>query len=366
MSDGVSEAATQPFHVERFGTVMEPSLGDPREAWGVLNPGGVRGPDGAYYLFPRAVAHGNYSRIGRARVIFDPEGKPTGAERQGYALEPEEPYETASNDGGVEDPRVVYLEPLRLYVMTYVAVTEAGPRVALAISRDLVAWERLGLVQYRAEEGVPDLNACPNKDAVLFPDVVHDPRGRVCLALLHRPSLRVAQTPAPRDGADASAPAMEWVEHMWISYVPLGEVQGDVRGLTRMRDHQEFLAPRADWERVKVGAGAPPVRLPYGWLLLYHGVMTWAHPIGKQLRYSAGALVLDLDTPSTILYRSPRPILAPALPHELRGIVPDVVFPTATDLRDGGLLDIYYGAADSVIAAARMTLPPQLPRAEED
>ena len=104
-----------PFEMERLGVIMEPEPGNPREAWGVLNPGGARGPDGEYYLFPRVVAEGNYSRIGRARVIFDANGDPSGVERLGYALEPHEPYEVSKRlGGGVEDPRVAYLEPLRL------------------------------------------------------------------------------------------------------------------------------------------------------------------------------------------------------------------------------------------------------------
>jgi predicted GH43/DUF377 family glycosyl hydrolase len=37
------------------------------------------------------------------------------------------------------------------------------------------------------------------------------------------------------------------------------------------------------------------------------------------------------------------------------------VFPSATDLRADGALDVYYGAADQVIAAARVALPVQLP-----
>jgi predicted GH43/DUF377 family glycosyl hydrolase len=36
-------------------------------------------------------------------------------------------------------------------------------------------------------------------------------------------------------------------------------------------------------------------------------------------------------------------------------------FPSATDLRADGALDVYYGAADHVIAAARVTLPGTLP-----
>ena len=38
------------FQMRRLGTVMEPEPGNPLEVEGVLNPGGVRGPDGQYYL----------------------------------------------------------------------------------------------------------------------------------------------------------------------------------------------------------------------------------------------------------------------------------------------------------------------------
>jgi predicted GH43/DUF377 family glycosyl hydrolase len=82
------------------------------------------------------------------------------------------------------------------------------------------------------------------------------------------------------------------------------------------------------------------------------------------VRYCAGAAVLDLDDPTKVLYRSSRPILEPELPHETEGIVPSVVFPTATDRRDDSRLDVYYGGADSVVAAARLTIPAELPRNE--
>jgi predicted GH43/DUF377 family glycosyl hydrolase len=42
---------------------------------------------------------------------------------------------------------------------------------------------------------------------------------------------------------------------------------------------------------------------------------------------------------------------------ERTGLVADVVFPTAGDLRADGTFDVYYGAADQVIAAARVTIP---------
>src|SRR5271156_5037585 len=117
------------FQMERLGMMMEPEPGNPFEVEGVLNPAGVRGPDGHFYLFPRLVAKGNYSRIGIARVNFNEAGNPTGVERLGLALEPKADYERRPNGaGGCEDPRVTFVEAIQQYAMTSPAYSSAGPR----------------------------------------------------------------------------------------------------------------------------------------------------------------------------------------------------------------------------------------------
>src|SRR5437762_3733361 len=72
-----------PYRLERLGIVMEPLPGDPQEVEGVLDPATAGGRDGELYLFPRLVARGNFSRIGRACVRSVEGGRPTGAERPG-------------------------------------------------------------------------------------------------------------------------------------------------------------------------------------------------------------------------------------------------------------------------------------------
>jgi hypothetical protein len=91
------------FPMRRLGLVMEPEPGNALEVERVLNPAGVRGPDGQFYLFPRLVAKGKYSRIGIARVKFDEAGDPAGVERLGIALEPEADYELWPDGGGNSD-----------------------------------------------------------------------------------------------------------------------------------------------------------------------------------------------------------------------------------------------------------------------
>src|SRR5680860_449514 len=157
------------FQLQRLGLVMKPEPGNPQEIEGVLNPAAVRGPDGELYLFPRLVAQGNYSRIGIARVRFDEAGDPTGVERLGIALEPEADYERRLNgSGGCEDPRITFVERFRRYVMTYPALSPQGPRIALAVSEDLLHWKRLGLATFDAFQDI-DFSHVDNKDASLFP-----------------------------------------------------------------------------------------------------------------------------------------------------------------------------------------------------
>ena len=167
--------------------LMEPEPGNPQEIEGVLNPGVARGPDGHLYLFPRLVAKGNFSRIGIARVKFNQAGDPCGVERLGIALEPEADYErTEDGGGGCEDPRVTFVEPLQRYVMTYAALSSAGPRIAFAISEDLFHWKRLGLASFAPYEGI-DFVHVDNKDASLFPVAISNHCGKMQMALLHRP-----------------------------------------------------------------------------------------------------------------------------------------------------------------------------------
>ena len=264
----------------------------------MLNPAVARGPDGQLYLLPRLVAAGNYSRIGLTRVLFDRQQHPAGVERLGVVLEPEAPYElNAHTGGGVEDPRVTYLAQRGLYVMTYTAFGEAGPRIALAVSRDLRHWRRLGLVRFAPLQGI-DLGAQDNKDAVLFPEPVLAPDGRWALALIHRPTFAAHY----RDwvyGVTARQGRGERRPCMWISYAPLDEIAAGSHVV--FGQHHLLAGPEQPWEHLKIGGGTPPVRVGRWWLVLYHGVSGRLVDGGDQQQgvcYSAGAMLLDARSPA--------------------------------------------------------------------
>lgn len=354
------------FRLHRLGIVMEPEPGDPAEAEGVLNPAAVRGPDGALYLFPREVAPGNVSRIGIARVRFDEAGDPVGVERLGVVLEPTTEYERRSDgSGGCEDPRVTFVEPLGHYLMTYTALSPQGPRIALALSKDLFRWQRLGLATFRPHDGL-DFDSVDDKDASVFPIAIADVAGAPALAMLHRPLF-----PGTRPDETARHPAVRAVdlhrESIWISYAPMAMDGHGRYQLVQFMSHHRLASPVAAWERLKIGGGTPPILTRHGWLVVYHGVSERARSgdNGRRLRYSAGVMVLSTRHPRSIRYRSPEPVLTPHLPQERHGTVDDVVFPTGIDRRDDlgtpDRFDVYYGMADRRIGVARLDLPQHLP-----
>lgn len=256
------------FTMQRLGIIAEPAPDDPREVWGILNPAAARGRDGALYLFPRVVAEGNFSRIGMARVVFDAHGKPVGIKRLGIVLEPTEPYEhNPKSGGGCEDPRISYVRPLDLYVMTYTAYTVLGPRIALAMSKDLFSWQRLGLLRFAPSCPV-DFNVYGNKDGLFFPEMVTDEHGCQSFALIHRPTYLVAQA----DGTvhQIAPPGVtERRQSLWMSHLSVERAMADPAALTWIEDTHLLAVPEHPWENIKLGGGTPPILTQHGWLLVY-------------------------------------------------------------------------------------------------
>jgi predicted GH43/DUF377 family glycosyl hydrolase len=345
------------FSFERRGVIMQPDPENPEEAWGVLNPATATGPDGKRYLLPRLVAEKNYSRVGLCELLLDDNGDPSGVKRLGSVLEPVELWEHNALTAGVEDPRVVFMDVLEMYVMTYAAYGPLGSRTGLAVSTDLREWRRLGPVLFAYDPALgTDLNLYPNKDAIWFPEPVPGPDGQPSLAVLHRPTWGLKEVSpygfdAVPKGVSDPRPGI------WVSFVPVAAVKADITALTLLRNHQEVAVSQEPWELLKIGGGTPPVRIPEGWLTVFHGVSGRYTPgtdLQQHVHYKAGVMIHDSDDVTKLIYRSPEPLLEPELVEERDGIVPNVVFPTALDLRDDNSADVFYGMADSRIGWAKL------------
>ena len=359
-----------PYRMTRVGVVMRPDPADPNQQEGVLNPAAGFAPDGRLMIFPRLVAEGNRSRIGVGEVEIT-DGVPTGVSLSGIALQPERGWEHGSDHGGVEDPRLTYVEPLGLYVMTYVAYGPTGARPALAVSRDLAAWERLGPVLFEYDDALhTDLNLFSNKDVLWFPEAVPGPDATPCLAFLHRPTFEIIGQ-EPELPAGDRRPASGHMDRVRA----VGGGPARRPGLVHVLGNRELARSEHAWESLKIGGGPPPIRVPEGWLLLHHGVtgsMT-ENPfeLQKDVFYSAGAMILSAEDPTVIVHRTVEPLLAPETDEERVGIVGNVVFPTAIS-RDRGrpVLLLRHGRRGDrrgsyrprrrVVTAKRPTRPPRV------
>ena len=213
---------------------------------------------------------------------------------------------------GIEDPRITWLEELKMWAVTYTAFSRGGPLVSLATTIDFCNFTRLGPVM-----------APEDKDAALFPVRFNDR-----WAMFHRP---VAKSPTISTD-------------IWISFSP---------DLKHWGDHQEVIRARRGgwWDANKIGLSAPPMETAEGWLILYHGVRT---TVSGSI-YRLGLALLELDDPTKVIRRSEEWIFGPKARYERDGDVDDVVFPCGW-IRKGETVFMYYGAADSCIAVATANL----------
>ncbi len=206
---------------------------------------------------------------------------------------------------GIEDPRITNIDGR--YYIVYKSVASTGITQSMATTTDFVTYEKHGII-------LPP----ENMDAMVFPERVN---GKY--VALHRPF-----------------PHMIGDANMWIAYSD---------DILHWGEHR-FLAgvTAGGWEAGRIGGGAVPFMTERGWLEIYHGATSDDH-------YSLGALLLQADKPERVLARSLTPIMQPEAPYETTGLVNNVVF-TCGVLVDGDVMTIYYGAADTVIAAAEMSV----------
>jgi predicted GH43/DUF377 family glycosyl hydrolase len=257
------------------------------ESLNVFNAGVVR-HNGLFHMLYRAQGVDYVSRIGYA---VSEDGLHWSRLDQ-PVLSPATKFERR----GVEDPRVTRIGDT--FYMVYTAYSAHRARVSLAGSKNLIAWERLGIM-------LPDED---NKDAALFPEKMGS---RYCL--LHR---------RPPD--------------IWLCYSD---------DMLHWTDHQVVMQPRPNtWEHEKVGIAGPPIKTEQGWLLIYHAV-------DQNTVYRLGVALLDTDDPSVVLHRREDFILEPSETWETKGDVPNVVF-SCGQVVDDETLNVYYGGADRVMAVA--------------
>ena len=313
------------------------------EIMGVLNPAVIR-TNGIIHLFCRAVAKNNYSSIGYCR-LSDPL---TIMERSNHpVLFPEHEYEKS----GVEDPRIVQIEGV--YYLTYTAYDGVNALGALATSDNLANWAKQGVIMPRTTveelQGILEEHAnlsvkynrynvdahknhieenswIWDKNLVFFPRKIN---GRFCF--LHRIKPDIQIVTGINDIEDLTS-------DFWENYL-------------KDLDRHILMEPEYPHEMSYIGAGAPPIETAFGWLMIYHSV----YDTLMGYVYCCSAALLDLDDPTIELARLPYPLFVPDRDYEIKGEVNNVCFPSATLLVEDRLF-IYYGAADTSIAVASVSM----------
>ena len=304
--------------IQRAGVILEKTH-LAFEAKGVLNPAVIE-HNGQIHMIYRAVAKDRVSSLGYC-LLSDPL---TVQVRHKQALVS---GKGAQESRGVEDPRIVRIEPY--FLISYTAYDGVNALGALLLSKDLKHFERAGILVPEIPIGIQKDDKTPfhiwDKNLVFFPRKI---KGKLCFFHRIKPSILLTSVLSLSDLTPL----------FWAQFL-------EQKAAHTLNFHYQFIEPNY------VGAGCPPVETDIGWVFIYHA----AYESQGQITYQVHVALLDLDDPLKIIAQLPYPILEPIMDYERFGNVPDVVFPTAC-LVQNDMLYLYYGAADTCIACALISM----------
>lgn len=309
--------------------VLSPHELNDWETYSVFNPGAFMDDEGAVHLLYRAIGLDGLSKIGHAKSsdgknferlfgypVYSQNHTTEDTRKAEDRVYNPALYTSGGGWGGCEDPRAVRIDD-QVY-MSYTAF-EGWHSVRIALTS--IGLEDLKRGRWNWKK--PKLLSAPGaveKNWVLFPEKVN---GK--FAVLHSisPNIKV-----------------DYIDNF------------DAYGHTKFIESQN--APtrggrETHWDNWMRGAAAPPIRTRLGWLLLYH-----AMDKNDPNKYKLGAMILDINDPTNILYRSPSPILSPDMQYE-NDMKPGVIYASGAVVV-GNDLHVYYGGGDKFICVAYTNL----------
>lgn len=313
----------------KHNPVLEPVSSNPWESKAVFNAAVVSDRDTIHFIY-RAVGDDDISVLGYAAshdgfAIDERQNKPaylprkhfegcyTFWHKRGYY---DWPFMSGGGGfGGCEDPRITKIDGK--FYMIYVAFDgSTPPRLALtSISEEDFHnknwdWSDPVLI---SKPGVIDKSGC------ILPEKVDDK-----YIIFHRvfPDIQV-----------------DFVDSL------------DFDGKTFLKSEHRIRTRPTMWDSRKVGLGATPIKTDDGWLMIYNAVDD-----KDDRHYKLGAMLLDKNDPTHVLYRSNAPILAPTENYENDLLKYGIVYCCGAAVKDDNLL-VYYGGSDAVLAGATANLP---------
>ncbi len=314
------------IHREQNYPILAPQHSRPWESVATFNPSVVPIKDG-FYLFYRAFGEpsalqtpvADLSTIGMA---FSEDGVHFNIRQQ--VIVPEKEWDTF----GCEDPRVTFFEGRWYCFYTALGGYPFGPdniKVALAIGD--------APDNFTERHLITPFNA---KAATLFPERING--DIVMLLTVHtdwteeypRPNIALARAKKMEDFFDPEY-WENWHKNLTENALP------DLH--------------RDDGDHVEIGAS--PLLTENGWLLIYSYTQNY-YDENKRI-FSVEAALLEKDNPQKIISHTEAIIVAQEF-YEEYGLIPHIVFPTSTTVDKNGVLNIWYGAADTVCAKASVKL----------
>ena len=312
-------------NLKRFhkNPIIIPDAATEWESEAAFNPAALY-DDGKVHLLYRAVGKGGISCFGYAssKDGFHFEKTPSEPayiprkDFEGIHTKPTQItdlYKSGCGWGGCEDPKLTAMDG-RIH-MTYVAYNGySHPRVALS------SIDRADFNNKKWNWDEPVLMSRPgviNKSACLLPEKI---KGKY--VIFHRV-----------------------FPHILIDY--RDELRFDDGNWLEAK-HRITTRPGM-WDSRKLSVGATPIKTNTGWLVIYHAIDD-----RDDSRYKIGAMILALEDPSRVLFRTSNPILEPEEHYENEG-KPGIVYPCgAVVLKDE--LFVYYGGGDRVACCATARL----------
>jgi beta-1,2-mannobiose phosphorylase / 1,2-beta-oligomannan phosphorylase len=335
-----ADAIINGVNVKKLGPILEPTARS-FERTAVLNPA-VYQKGQFVHIFYRAVSEDGKSSIGYAKLKG-----PTKVVKRN-----KKPIITSYYDyekKGVEDPRIVKIDGT--FYLTYVAHDGKNSLTALATSKDLKSFKKQGLISplmtydkagelfreqrlkdrysmfqaYYEEMAGEDVKIW-FKDAILFPQKIH---GNYAMLVRVLPDIQLICFKNFNQLKKKS---------FWDNYI-------------KSISHFVLLENKYWFESRNIGGGCVPIYTKMGWLIIFHSV----EELNKARVYHASCALLDKNNPLNVIGRLDMPLFSPTESWEKQGFVSNVVFPSGAALFKNDLY-IYYGAADTRIAAAKIKL----------
>jgi len=299
-----TQVQKNPFPFKQFKKYEKNPILSPKgsgfEYSGVFNPSAIL-EDDIIYMFYRAQDERGQSSIGLARsedgINFTRSPEPV--------IAPEYDYELP---GGCEDPRIVKTGDT--YYITYTGYSHKGTPSCLAMSKDMINWEKFGPI-------------VPYKSAAIINEKIN---GKYWLYF-----------------GDSNI----WVAHS------TDMINWEVIEEPVMRPRKGYF------DEGLVEPGPPPVITEDGILLIYNGnipkerAMEMGKKEGREKvrEYATGWALFSIEDPTKVIARCDEPFLTATEDFEMYGQVGDVVFSEGLVKKDGKSY-LYYGCADTYIGVA--------------